>query len=1050
MSSSTQPPEQPPAQAAAQSSQVQTHSVILFYKYAPLSDDETKMGLLRDALEALCTSLNLTGRILLGMSTDAEGINGTLAGRREDVVACTLALLGRAADAGSRPPDGVTNEAHQSILETFWQKSEEFARVASVPPLYLDTPEDFKWSTVQSSVPLFPDLNIKLVKEIIATGGKLSSVLLEDTRKGYLTPEEWHEEMKRLGESAKDDSNDDTILIDCRNHKEYEIGHFEGALDPNTKTFEQFPRWVSQNKAGLQGKNVLMCKCGCGNCYEGIMRCTKEIIHSPPPPFLFFSVSSLPDCTGGIRCEKASAFIRQETGAVSVRHLKGGIHKYLDQYGADGTFHGKNFVFDRRVGAEASSHVAEKNIAEDSTVQQPMETSDTVVGRCLYCKGPYDTFTPDRVCTVCREPTLVCDACRSGLCEFHCSDHEYLKSCYFTDLSMFSVDELRTQLQELEQHLERMAVGKRFKQKRKTINRQCDRVRGAITGISSGGGDNADEKGCRNCGNASCDGKCWGFHGLGRKKKLADEKTVLVGAKDAQTKRTRNRASANQRSSKILQRERDIKEIRALGLSAPPSTHRNAGTSLRCPPPCIRLLQSSVKGKWCGKTVQDVLRSEFKDLSDNEYTSQLMTKGLIQLNGVPVRCEAVGLDGDRTGVSASTVLKNMDVVSRVVDWHEPPVMVSESISVEKMEMPANVIDEYNLRDSSADDNASFAVFCCDKPATVPVHPAGPYLSNTLTMMVEGQEGLDPRSLRPCHRLDRCTSGLTICATSPAVARLMQGRMEGGAVKKLYVARVCGSFPSWEDSADGLSAIAIPPSAESSWTWGGNDANSAYVEVNAPVENIDPINGIRAVRDSGKPSRSRFRLIAYDESTNSSLVACYPVTGRGHQLRVHLQHIGFPISGDVQYGGIDAAGGTGSSGSLIDAAKQSVVDASKASSVSDTSTATSSSTDGVQEEQAKAAKEVCRCCNGREEGIISSFSSAQLLGGGHAIALHAYRYQVTFERKNSKKRQKLDKESTNTPTGDDDHSSTSTLAALEFSTNLPKWAQSCKTVDLSWL
>ena len=688
--------------------------------------------------------------------------------------------------------------------------------------------------------------------------------------------------------------------------------------------------------------------------------------------------------------------------------------------------------------------MAGKDIAEDSTIHQPMETSDTIVGRCLYCKVPYDTFTPDGVCTVCREPTLVCDACRSGLREFHCSDHEYLKSCYFTDLSMFSVDELRTHLQELEQHLERMAVGKRFKQKRKTINRQCDRIRVAIAGISSGGGDNADGKGCRNCGNASCDGKCWGFHGLGRKEKLADEKTV--GARDVQTKRTRNRASANQRSSKVLQRERDIEEIRALGLSAPPSTHRNAGTSLRCPPPCIRLLQSSVKGKWCGKTVQDVLRSEFKDLSDSEYTSQLMAKGLIQLNGVPVRCEAVGLDGDRTGVSASTVLKNMDVISRVVDWHEPPVMVPESISVEKIELPANVIDEYNLRDSSADDDASFAVFCCDKPATVPVHPAGPYLSNSLTMMVEGQEGLEPRSLRPCHRLDRCTSGLTICATSPAVARLMQGRMEGGTVKKLYVARVCGSFPSWEDSADGLRANAFPPSAESSWTWGGNDADSAYVEVNAPVENIDPINGIRAVRDSGKPSKSRFRFIAYDEITNASLVACYPVTGRGHQLRVHLQHIGFPISGDVQYGGIDTAGGTGSR-SLKDAAQRCIVDASKASSASDTSSFIR--TDVIQEEQAKAAKEVCRCCNGHEEGIISSFSSAQLLGGGHAIDLHAYRYQVTFEQKSTKKkRQKLDKESTNTPTGDDDHSSTSTLATLEFSTNLPKWAQSCKTVD--WL
>lgn len=232
---------------------MQTYSVILFYKYAPLSDDETKMSILRDALEELCSKLNLTGRILLGMSTDAEGINGTLAGRKEDVVACTLALL--------RETAGIANEAHKSILEIFWQKSEEFARMASVPPLYLDTPEDFKWSTVQSAESLFPDLNIKLVKEIISTGGKLSSVKLEDTRKGYLTPEEWHEEMKRLNESSKDGESNDTILIDCRNHKEYEIGHFEGAMDPNTKTFEQFPRWVSQNKAGLEGKNVLMCKC---------------------------------------------------------------------------------------------------------------------------------------------------------------------------------------------------------------------------------------------------------------------------------------------------------------------------------------------------------------------------------------------------------------------------------------------------------------------------------------------------------------------------------------------------------------------------------------------------------------------------------------------------------------------------------------------------------------------------------------------------------------------------------------------------------------------
>ena len=60
---------------------------------------------------------------------------------------------------------------------------------------------------------------------------------------------------------------------------------------------------------------------------------------------------------GGIRCEKASAFIRRELSDIStetkVRHLKGGIHKYLDIYGGDGYFKGKNFVFDKRVAADA-------------------------------------------------------------------------------------------------------------------------------------------------------------------------------------------------------------------------------------------------------------------------------------------------------------------------------------------------------------------------------------------------------------------------------------------------------------------------------------------------------------------------------------------------------------------------------------------------------------------------------------------------------------------------------------------------------------------------
>ena len=121
----------------------------------------------------------------------------------------------------------------------------------------METPTDFKWSSVDSTNEgLFPDLQIKLVKEIIGTGGVLSSISIDDTSKGYLTPKEWHEEMEKL--KSQDDATNDTVLIDCRNHKEFEIGHFTNAIDPNTKTFEQFPRWVQENKSALKDKKILM------------------------------------------------------------------------------------------------------------------------------------------------------------------------------------------------------------------------------------------------------------------------------------------------------------------------------------------------------------------------------------------------------------------------------------------------------------------------------------------------------------------------------------------------------------------------------------------------------------------------------------------------------------------------------------------------------------------------------------------------------------------------------------------------------------------------
>ena len=271
------------------------HHVILFYKYTPLSDDHNVMQQYQNALQKFCAALDLTGRILIGVSRDAEGINGTMAGTHKcNVQAFTYALLGlhwckeNAIDLkGIRLPfyaekggdhekidhDVIDGEKtawkRTRAIEKFWDDCNQFSLLANVDAPQMNTPQDFKWSTTDSEEKqLFPDLNIKLVKEIISTGGLLSSVGINETSKDYLTPGEWHEEMKKMSanedgsgnvaESGSSENVRDTILIDCRNHKEYAIGHFEHSVDPNTKNFAQFPRWVQENKSSLKDKNILM------------------------------------------------------------------------------------------------------------------------------------------------------------------------------------------------------------------------------------------------------------------------------------------------------------------------------------------------------------------------------------------------------------------------------------------------------------------------------------------------------------------------------------------------------------------------------------------------------------------------------------------------------------------------------------------------------------------------------------------------------------------------------------------------------------------------
>lgn len=149
-------------------------------------------------------------------------------------------------------------------------------------------------------------LKIKEKPEIVSLGvGDIDVAALKGE---YIKPSDWDEFIARK----------DVVLIDTRNDYEIEMGSFKSAVNPKTETFKQFPDWAAQNADMLKGKKIAMC------------------------------------CTGGIRCEKSTAFMKQ-LGYNDVYHLEGGILQYLEEVKHnDMTWEGDCFVFDDRVAVDKS------------------------------------------------------------------------------------------------------------------------------------------------------------------------------------------------------------------------------------------------------------------------------------------------------------------------------------------------------------------------------------------------------------------------------------------------------------------------------------------------------------------------------------------------------------------------------------------------------------------------------------------------------------------------------------------------------------------------
>ena len=229
--------------------------IAALYQFARFADPKT----LRAPLLALCEENGVRGTLLLAR----EGINGTIAGSDSGVEAVL---------------DHIRTLPGCNAIEV------KESRAKSLP---------------------FHRTKVRLKKEIVTMGQPdLDPLAGVGT---YVAPEDWNALI----------SDPDTIVIDTRNDYEVQIGSFEGAIDPQTTSFREFPEWFRAKRAELEAEGR-------------------------SPKIAMF-------CTGGIRCEKSTAFARAE-GVEDVFHLKGGILNYLEHVPEDESlWRGECFVFDERV-----------------------------------------------------------------------------------------------------------------------------------------------------------------------------------------------------------------------------------------------------------------------------------------------------------------------------------------------------------------------------------------------------------------------------------------------------------------------------------------------------------------------------------------------------------------------------------------------------------------------------------------------------------------------------------------------------------------------------
>jgi UPF0176 protein len=236
--------------------------------------------------------------------------------------------------------------AHEGINGTIAGAPEAIEQiVAHVRALPGCADLDVKYSQADASP--FHRMKVRIKREIVTMGEPAIDPLTEVGH--YVAPEDWN---ALIADPA-------TVVIDTRNDYEVAIGTFERAIDPHTRTFRDFPAWFREQRDRLIGDRE-------------------------QPRIAMF-------CTGGIRCEKATAFLKAE-GLGEVYHLKGGILKYLETVPPEQSlWRGECFVFDQRVavthdlepGSSELCHACMRPIGHEER-QSPLFTEGVSCPACYH------------------------------------------------------------------------------------------------------------------------------------------------------------------------------------------------------------------------------------------------------------------------------------------------------------------------------------------------------------------------------------------------------------------------------------------------------------------------------------------------------------------------------------------------------------------------------------------------------------------------------------------------------------------------------------------